>query len=430
MKRDLILTVALIVVSLVQNLSGVDTTEFHPDETFWLNSSRYLQDAVAPWDRSWSDHWLTRGQLPGWPYALGIGLVVQGRPLEPNRVWTFFYEPLYNVRGGSVPTQVDLTAGRRTSALIGALAVGAVYLIGRRLTTRLGGVIGALVLAFHPLMIELSSQALTDAFLVLVLALIALAACWLADRPTWPRALLLGTCLGFGGLIKLSPLLLAIPLSALGVLLLAQPRLPWVRLRGTADPGAMRLGERLLPLPIVAFTVFVAGYPYLWPDPIGRAYTLFAHRVQEMTLQQERWPPVAITSPAQALERILMTLGERLTVTGRLAEAAPLFAGLPSQVDLFLAIGGIAALLWLIRCDGLASPQALAGVILLAQTALIVAGLRVDYTRYYLPLVFVGAVTIGVLAGLGTSTVSALIRRTHPRPERAPGPAVSSVSSS
>lgn len=93
-----------------------------------------------------------------------------------------------------MPTQVDLSAGRRTNAIVGAFAVGIVYLLGRWLTTRLGGVVGAVMLAFHPLMIQVSSQALADTFLVL--ALTALAACWLAYRPTWPRALLLGALLG------------------------------------------------------------------------------------------------------------------------------------------------------------------------------------------------------------------------------------------
>jgi hypothetical protein len=409
MKRDLLLFTILIAMSLAQNLAHVTITPFHPDETRWLNRGRYIQEVLTPRSVTWSDHFLTRGQPPGGSYLMGFGLLAQGRPLEPNRIWHFAFDDLWNVHHGNMPAQADLTAGRRTNAIVGAFAVGMVYLLGRWLTTRFGGIVGAVTLAFHPLMIELSSQALADTLLVLVLALTALAACWLAYRPTWPRALLLGALLGFGGLVKLSPLLLAVPLAGLGGLLLVRPHLPWPRFRGTPDLAAMRLGERLLPLPVIAFTVFVAGYPYLWPDPISRTAQIFAFRTREMAHQAATWPGVAIGSREEAVGRIWSTLGERFSLTGRLVEAVPHFGGLPYTLDLLLATGGIGALLWLIWRHGPASPQAVAGLILLSQAALIVIGLRVDYARYYLPLVFVGTVMIGVLTGLIGMTLAGLI---------------------
>ena len=90
---------------------------------------------------------------------------------------------------------------------------------------------------------------------------------------------------------------------------------------------------------------------------------------------------------------------------------------MPLALDLVLALGGIGALLWLIWRRGLASPQAVAGLILLSQAALVVIGLRVDYARYYLPLVFVGSVLSGVLAGLIEMTVAEVIR--HSRQQEA-----------
>jgi hypothetical protein len=414
-KRDLGIIVALIAISLTQSLAQVDTTPFHPDETRWLNRGRYLQEALHPRGLTWSDHYLTRGQPPGGSYLMGVGLLVQGRPLEPNRILRFGRDELWNIRQGNMPTQADLTAGRRTNAIVGAIAVGIVYLLGRHLTTRLGGVAAALALAIHPLMIQLSSQALADVFLVLALAFAALAACWLADRPTWPRALLLGVLLGLGGLIKLSPLLIAIPFAGLGVLLLVRTRLPWPQPRGTPDPTALQLGERLLPLPVVAFTTFVAGYPYLWPDPISRTYFLFAFRTGAMADQATTYPGIAVGSRMEAFERIGSTLGEQFSITNRLVDAVPIFDGVPATIDLLLAIGGIGGLLWLIWRRGLTSSQALAGVILLSQVALIVGGVRVDFARYYLPLVFVEAVAIGVLAGIAGTSVSKWVHRAHAR---------------
>jgi hypothetical protein len=413
-RAHLLLITVLIGVSLAQSLAQVDTTEFHGDETRWLNRGRYLQELLAPRGLTWSDHFLTRGQPPGGSYLMGLGLFVQGRPLEPNRIWVFGVEHLWNIHHGNMPAQADLTAGRRTNAVVGALAVGIVYLLGCQLTTRLGGIFGALVLAFHPLMIRLSSQALADAFLVLVLAFTGLAACWLAERPTWPRALLLGALLGLGGLIKLSPLLLALPFAGLGGLLLVRPHLPWSWLRGIPGSTSVGLGERLLPLPVVAFTAFVAGYPYLWPDPISRTYNLFAFRIREMTLQQEVYSPsVAIRSWEESVEWMMTTLGQQFSVAGRLGETVPFLAGVPVLLDLVLAVGGMGALLWLIWHRGPASPQALAGVVVFGQAALIAGGLRVGYERYYLPLVFVEAVVIGVLAGVAGTAVRDLIYGAH-----------------
>jgi uncharacterized membrane protein len=78
-------------------------------------------------------------------------------------------------------------------------------------------------------MILLSSQAVADALVTLLLALALLAALRLAARPTWPRALLLGALLGLGAAAKLYPILLVVPLIA-------------ARLRHRQPDEAIRLG--------------------------------------------------------------------------------------------------------------------------------------------------------------------------------------------
>jgi hypothetical protein len=399
LKLNLLLFAGLFALSLAQNVSQVNITVFHEDETRWLNRGRYVAELLTPRGLTWSDHYVTRGQPPGGSYLMGIGLLAQGRPLQPNGVWDFGHNMLWNIRHGNMPAQVDLAAGRRTNAVVGALTVGVVYLLGQRLTNVLGGVAGALALAFHPLFIRLSSQALSDTLFVLIVALAALTACQLADKPTWPRTLLLGTLLGLGGLTKLSPLLLSGLLAALGAFLVVRPSLPWSRLRVAPDLAAQALGQRLLTLPAVAFAVFVLGYPYLWPDPVGRTYLLFAFRAEEMGRQIANWPRFAISNPGEAATRIWDVLGEQHSVGDRLMESFPLLRIVPTSLDLLLAVGGAGMLLWIIRRRGPDSSHALAGAILLGQGVLIVIGLRVDYVRYYLPLILVNAVMIGVFVG-------------------------------
>lgn len=250
----------------------------------------------------------------------------------------------------------DLRAGRRTNAMVGALTVAALYFLGKRLTNWIGGLTGALFLAAHPLHLYLSSQAVSDALLALILALAALVACYLADRPSWPKAVLLGILLGLGGATKLSPLLIALPLAGLGAVLMGF--VWWRRRHGRDNVATGRLGVRLLALPLIAMVTFVAVYPYLWSDPVGNTRNLFAFRVEEMAKQGSNWPDVAVNSRTEALRRVGITLEDRFSTSGRLY--AKLMHGLGRTTEF---------------------------------------GMRSDWARYHLPMLLVEAVCIGVLAG-------------------------------
>jgi hypothetical protein len=160
----------------------------------------------------------------------------------------------------------------------------------------------------------------------------------------------------------------------------------------------------------VAYTVFVVGYPYLWPDPIGRTYLLFAFRAEEMARQLANWPSFAISSPVGAFQEIWSMLAEQYTVANRLTQIFPILEIVPSSLDLLFAIVGIGVLLWLVKHRGLNNAQALVGAILLGEVALIVIGLRVSYVRYYLPLVLVNSVMVGIVFGFAAGFVRSLAR--------------------
>ena len=75
------------------------------------------------------------------------------------------------------------------------------------------------------------------------------------------------------------------------------PRRPdgWVG-RHVALGGAAsaRLGLMLVAVPAIAVATFVASYPYLWPDPVGRTEKLFEFRVREMRSQATRYSGLAV----------------------------------------------------------------------------------------------------------------------------------------
>lgn len=413
-RRDLVIAFACFVLALSVNLWHVASTEFHRDEARWIHRARFLGELGDPLGDYWRDRDLMRGQPPLGSYLMGIGLAAQGRSLETNALYNFNFGERWNRRHGAMPTAADLAAARRTNAVVGALIAVCAYGIGRRLAGRAAGVVAAAVLAFHPLSIYLSSLAGSDAILTLAVAAAAWLAMALAARPTWVRALGLGVVLGLGAAAKLSPLLLALPLAALGVLYLW---LGWRgrRQRGEAGDGrAERLGWRLLPLPLVAVATFVASYPYLWPDPIGRTWALFGFRAQEMENQGLYWPELEVTSRADALGRVGNWLGEKRSTTGSVAGWLAGRVGIdwqPGGIDLLLALAGTLILVVLVVRRGLASPTTLAAVVLGGQTALIVLGMRADFERYLYPVLLAVAVCVGVLGGALAAVVEAAVAR-------------------
>jgi hypothetical protein len=220
----------------------------------------------------------------------------------------------------------------------------------------------------------------------------------LANRPTWPRAILLGVLLGLGGSAKLSPLALAIVLAAAGMALLVHG---WRGSgRGARHDGV--LGWRLLVQPPLAAATFIASFPYLWPDPIHRTRELFEFRAIEMYNQGVLWSELNVDGPVDALGRIGNWLGDIDSVTGQLFELIARPFGVswkPMEFDLVLAIIGALILLVGTIQRGLGSRWAMAGLVLGGQVALIVFGMRADFSRYLLPVLTATAVCGGLVAG-------------------------------
>jgi hypothetical protein len=395
MRPTVVVPTLLFLLSLAVNLSHVSITEFHADESRWINRAHYFTDLADPFGTTWEDQYLTRGQPPLGSYLIGAGLVLQGRDTVTNGVWDFAYGEEWNKTSGAMPHDADLEAARRTNALVAALTVVVVFLIGHSLAGMLAGSAGGIVLLMHPLHIMTGSQALSDQLLICLLGLSLLTAIHLGQRPSRGRALTLGILLGLGGATKLSPLLLAVPLSLYGVALLQLAKAGFVdRLK------ARRLAPLLIVQPIISGITFLASYPYLWPSPVERTLNLFQLRAREMEAQASAWPNVAIDHPGIALLRIYDRLTWEYSATGNLAESGLALLNIDIKVwglDLLLGAIGLAALVMLVIRRGLTSGTALAAFILAGQTGAIVVGMQVDFYRYHLPI----ALAVSISAGLG-----------------------------
>src|SRR5919112_3490572 len=395
---DALLAGVVFLVALWVNLSAVPMTEFHRDEARWVHRARFLEEFRNPTGEFWQESELMIGQPPLGSYLMGLGLTLQGRDLDTNGFYNFNFGPDWNRRHGNMPDEEDLAAARRTNSVVGALIAVSVYLIARGLSNAVAGIAAAALLVPHPLSIYLSSLAGSDALVTLLVALAALVAMMLANRPTWPRAIVLGVLLGLGGSAKLSPLALAIVPAAAGMVLV---------IHGWHGSGAGarhdgRLGWRLLVQPPLAAATFVATFPYLWPDPVGRTRALLEFRAIEMYNQGVLWSELNVDGPVDALGRIGNWLGDIDSVTGQLVEVIASSFGVswkPMELDLVLAIIGALILLALTIQRGLGSRWAMAALVLGGQVALIVVGMRADYSRYLLPVLTATAVCGGLVAG-------------------------------
>lgn len=395
--------VLLFLLSLTVNLAHVDVTEFHPDETRWLNRAHYFTDLADPFGPTWEDQYLTRGQPPLGSYLMGLGLLLQGRDTATNGVWDFTYGVEWNTISGAMPDPADLDAGRRTNAVVGAITVVLAYLIAATLAGTVAASATGLLLALHPLHIWIASQALSDQLLILIVASALLTIIRLAERPSRGKALLLGILLGLGGATKLSPLLLSLPLAVYGVGLVVLAR------RGLVDRDkAYALGPLLFVQPVIAAVTFVVSYPYLWPRPIERTWNLFQLRTQEMREQAAAWPNIEIANPGEALLRVYDRLTWQFSTSGNLSESVLGLVGIDASVwgfEIPLAIIGAGVLVWLVWQRGLTSGTALAAFLLAGQVGAIIVGMKVDFYRYHLPLVL----GVTILCGFGFQMIWQLL---------------------
>ena len=403
---------ALFAIALSHNLGQVEETAFHRDESRWVGRAYLLDELIRdPLGDTWNDSDFTRNQPPLGSYLMGLGLTLQGRDTDTttdNRLYDFNRDFEWNVRNGRQPAGEDIQAGRRTNAVVGALLAVAVFFIGQQLAGLTGGAIAGLFLVFNPLATHMSSWAGADGLLALTVALAALTAIRLFDRPGWGKALLLGVLLGLGAATKLSPLLVAGLVGAMGGALLIAGR-PWQR--GADGARQQGLGWMLITCPAVAFATLVATYPYLWRSPIQHLRNMFAYRNDEMELQGDipaegtpGWDSIAVDGGLpDAIARTRFWLGEALS-TGRvlgdwLDGRFDWTIGI-AWLDLAIGVAGLGLLAMMVLLNGPVSRAGGGLLILLGQTVVIWVGMRADFDRYQLPILVALLAGVAVVVGV------------------------------
>ncbi len=314
--------------------------------------------------------------------------------LETNPPWNFSVPWEVNVALGRKPVPGDLAAGRRMSAALIAVTTVALVRVAGVFVPMPWAIFAGALFAVHPFTIYVGSIAMSDALFGLLIVLAAWAAAALARRPTPAHAILLGVMLGLGGATKLSPLVLAAGFSVGGVLLSTGFAVQRRRLMAR-DAIYATIG---LIVGIAAIVTFVASYPYLWPDPIGRTRNLFAFRAEEMAAQSSDWPVMAVPNRVEALRRVHANFTERFNLSAGVISllGGELGSPLVRQTEFFIPVVGVVIMaVGAIRAGPL-SPQFLVLAVLGGQVLVTILGMRSEFDRYHLPMALLGAVAAAV----------------------------------
>lgn len=408
-----IAVVAIFLVSFLLSRSSAQLPNFNPDESRWISRAHYVADLANPFGPTWHDQYMTRGQPPFGSYVTGAGLLLHGRDLATNPPWDFSLTWEENLAAGNKPSPPDLQAARSTSALLTAMT--AVVLIGiASVYVRFSwALLAGAIYALHPFSRYIGALATADAVLGLLIALAALAIAKFAQHHNWQWAAVAGVLLGLGGATKLSPLAVAAGLAGLALLFALIPS----DLGQNAEARRRLAGTGVL-IAMVAGLTFIAVYPYLWPDPVGRTLNLFSFRADEMATQASDWPVMAVPNRLEALRRTGLNFSEHYSFLGAVAEAGHLRVPRSVlQVELLLAMVGIGAMVREGLRAGWLSAQTLVLAVLAGQVIVTILGMRAEFDRYHLPAALLGAVAMCVAVHAIVRAVQHVVSGWRSRPD-------------
>lgn len=172
----LILTIILAAVFLPIYLSNLKEVPFHPDESSWIFMSRDFETLFLLRDRAAFEWSLAGGQpatidilyrllnAPVAKYMIGLSWWLNGNTAaDLNNDWVWKESWDFNQSNGSLPKPNLLWASRLPGAIMSALAVVLIFLIGSEVGGLGVGLAAALFLGFNPLILLHSRRAMAEA---------------------------------------------------------------------------------------------------------------------------------------------------------------------------------------------------------------------------------------------------------------------------
>ncbi len=414
---------AFLVALILYILAGVTIVPEHGDEfmqmsmardVFYMAHSQWDRIAFTPPIQPDTEQFLTLINGTINKTLIGLTWMLDGRdPSNLPGIYAWAMPIDWNRQQGNVPTDDALYLARWPSAILAALGVVPIFLLGWQLRLRSLAYPAALMYALHPVILLNGRRAMMEGSLILttlltmswLIAMIiaehsATASGFVKRLPLAARYTVLGILAGLAVAAKQTGLVVAVAafLAALAAGL--------ARDRSRRPLAAVGLAG------VVALLTWFALNPAYWNNPIGAAQATFAAR-EQLLAEQSTGAPLAYTNFWQRA-RALIT--EPFLTAPQYYES-PSWAGLiDNQISAYQqsSIDGwdwgpvIGILLTLLSGIGLLAliydalhRDLVAWAILIWASLTMLASLAIplDWQRYYLPLLLVAIVLAA--AGLG-----------------------------
>jgi hypothetical protein len=392
----------ILVAATVYILAGMPSAPFHGDEAMQITMSRdYFTAFVERQPRSlWAEPPYTVDS-PGWlrlingsvnVYTLGLSLHSAGYradDLPPLWQWPLSVEA--NIEQGSYPHEALLIPSRIPSALFLALSTVAVFLLGKAIGGRPLAYLACAVCILNPIVLLNGRRAMMEGSLLAFGLLAVWAAARIRPESAKPRDWLwLGLFSGMALISKHSAILFVVSAFA------------WVGL----NLPLRRCWRHWVGAALLAGTIFIAGSPALWSDPVARLGDLVRER-QALLDSQTRAQPEGAMPISQRLEWLLTQpfirpvefyeaafWGNSSIVLAEIHdyESSP-WSGLPAGTAFGAALTALAGLGIIVA----ARKRHFGLLVWLGVTTLSLMANPLPWQRYYLPLIPIFA----LLAGLG-----------------------------
>jgi hypothetical protein len=419
---DGVIAVVLFVAAMAVFIPAVAAVPFHGDESEWINTGRYFRFIFLDGDVTsdvWRPSWLNRDQPPLGRYVIGGIVWASGTdPAHVNRSYAWDKDRAENERSGRIPGPHLLLPVRHAMATLGALSVVLLFVAGSQLGGTLVGAVAGLFAIASPLLQTYFVQARTEALLAFfsAAALVALLACAgrYARSGRVPRfAWVVGLMLGLALATKLTAAVAVVGAGTyFGAAAIA-------RLRTAPREAAMLVGWAVA-TGLLVVAVWVGVNPFLWPDPVGRTWSMLT---QQQAIMEEQGTmfgnPVTAALPGRLALMVSRSFVENSTPAfdyGGKPGDPPLvrrtFLSLPTlggvSLELVMAAVGLGVLLGRVwrtwRAGQRHGVESAFGWWLAAYFLIIGENLSLDWPRYYVPTAFFGA----LLIGLGTQALVSL----------------------
>jgi len=402
----LVLAIAVVAVSVFARAPAKQAG----DEANWLGTARYFLVLFVRHDLSaeaWPDSYWTRTQpmvpryiMGGWLWARGYDFEWLDPSFDHTKKW------FTNEREGKAPTEAILTEARIPMRALAVVAAVLLYGVVRVLAGPAGGAAAALLIcgsSYVPLhLVRAMGEPPFVTFLLATLLVSLVAVRHGAARgPRVGLGVLVGVLLGLAFSSKLTAVIAIAAVVLWGV---------WAAVGGVVARRVSTVrdhasGRRWLLWSIgvvaVALLTFAVTNPFLYHDPIGRSWLLFANRQAEMAAQAELDSSRAVTS---------LTERARLVWKYSLIEDTWAHTRLRWPLEALLAVVGFA---WLLVRAVRLQPGA-EGLLLLWVLGFfggVTVGLGYVLDHYFIPTATLGLLLGGLAVGWGARLIWVGTRR-------------------